>query len=102
VLRRALKVYGNPASQIYLLKESGNHLESLLSHLSVIVRGFGRQAETNASDLAEVVKRQSRFQALRKNQSYHARVKEVMEIVKEEETRLIDRRFKFINQEPDR
>jgi hypothetical protein len=33
---------GNPASQIYRLKKSGNHLEPLLSHLAVIVRGFGR------------------------------------------------------------
>jgi len=42
VLRGALNVYGNPASQVYELDESRKYTSSLLQHLAVIIRGLGR------------------------------------------------------------
>ncbi len=88
VLRGALNVYGNPASQVYHLNESINHLEPLLLHLAVIIRGIARQANTSdTSLLAEVKIRQDQFRALNEDLRYHALVRQVFS--------LIDERFKF-------
>jgi hypothetical protein len=65
VIQGALKVYGNPASQIYLLKESQNHVAALLQHLSVLIRGFGRLGEKKDLAVLEQIKdRQKGFLSL--------------------------------------
>ena len=50
VIQEALNVYGNPASQIFLLKESPNFMTGLLQHLGILIRGIGRVG--NESDFA--------------------------------------------------
>ncbi len=82
VMRSALNVYGNPASQIYRLQESPNHLETLLLHLSAIIRGYVRQAGlSDFSLLAEVRPREDKFRALHEDLRYHAMVRRVMELI---------------------
>ena len=84
VLRNALNVYGNPASQIYHLKESTRHLEPLLLHLAVIIRGFARLADQSDFPLlAEVKIRQDQFRALHDDLRYHALVRHVMNLIDE-------------------
>jgi hypothetical protein len=86
VLRSALNVYGNPDSQIYRFKESTNHLEPLLLHLSAIVRGFARQArKSDFALLAEVKMRNAQFRALHDDLRYHAQVGQVMGLIDEAE-----------------
>jgi hypothetical protein len=50
ILRSALKVYGNPDAQVYHMKQSAGHMTSLVQHLAVLIRGFGRVGDTE--DLA--------------------------------------------------
>ncbi|MEJ2164689.1 MAG: hypothetical protein P8X90_04110 [Desulfobacterales bacterium] len=50
VLRSALKVYGNPESQVYHLPESAALMTVLIQHLAALIRGFGRVGTTR--DLA--------------------------------------------------
>ncbi|MGD9091083.1 MAG: hypothetical protein PVI38_21525, partial [Desulfobacterales bacterium] len=88
VLRSALNIYGNPASQIYHLKESTNLLEPLMLHLTTIIRGFVRNADKSDLDLlAEVKIREAQFRALHEDLRYHALLRQVMGS--------IDERFKF-------
>jgi len=42
VLQGAVKEYGNPDSEIYLLSGSSNHAKALLQHFKVAIRGLGR------------------------------------------------------------
>ena len=84
VTRSALNVYGNPASQIYRLKESPNHLEALLLHLAAIIRGFVRQSsQSDFSLLAEVKTRQDQFRKLHEDLHYQALVRHVMDLIEE-------------------
>ena len=62
VIQGALDVYGNPASQIYLLRESPNYMSSLLQHLGILIRGAGRVGHESDFDLLdEIKKRQQGF-----------------------------------------
>ena len=82
VMRSALNVYGNPASQIYLSQQSPNHLEPLLRHLTAIIRGYARHADrSDFTLLAEVKARQDQFRALDQDLRYHAMVRGVMELI---------------------
>ena len=84
VLRSALNVYGNPASQIYHLKESASLPEPLMTHLAVIIRGFTRLADkSDFSLLAEVKIRQGEFRELHEDLRYHAQVRQVMCLIEE-------------------
>jgi hypothetical protein len=79
VIQGALNVYGNPASQVYLLKESPNHMSALLQHLAVLIRGFGRLGEKK--DLAllnEVQRREKEFKSLSEDTRHDALVKRIM------------------------
>jgi len=49
VLRNAIKIYSNPESNIFVQPESPNHIEALLQHLIILIRGLGRIG--NRSDL---------------------------------------------------
>jgi hypothetical protein len=82
VMRSALNVYGNPASQIYHLEESPGQMQTLLSHLVAVIRGFGRlgrQADMSALD--EVKIRQDQFMGLHPNRRYQTLVGRVMVLI---------------------
>jgi hypothetical protein len=82
VLRSALNVYGNPASQIYHLKESPDLLRSLMLHLAAIIRAYGRNAEkSDMGLLAEVKIRADQFRALHEDLRYHAQLRQAMDLI---------------------
>jgi hypothetical protein len=80
ILRSALKVYGNPDAQVYHMKESAGHMTSLVQHLAVLIRGFGRVG--NTEDLAmldEIREYQEGFLQLGgKDQRHQALIKRTM------------------------
>ncbi|CAB1063360.1 hypothetical protein D1BOALGB6SA_8143 [Olavius sp. associated proteobacterium Delta 1] len=56
VLRSALKVYGNPGSQVYCMKESAGHMTYLVQNLTALIRGFGRVGNTEDQELLDEIK----------------------------------------------
>jgi hypothetical protein len=79
VIQGALNVYGNPASQVYLLKESLSQMPALLQHLAVLIRGFGRVG--NIEDLAlldEIKSRQQEFIGLDEDTRHDALIRRIM------------------------
>jgi hypothetical protein len=79
VIRGALNVYGNPASQIFLLKESPNFMTGLLQHLGILIRGIGRVG--NDSDFAlleDIQKRQQGFMNLSQEPRHVALVRRTL------------------------
>jgi hypothetical protein len=82
VMRSALNDYGNPASQIYHLKESPDQMEPLLSHLAAVIRGWGRLGRRpDMSLLEEVKKRQDQFMDLQPDMRYQTLVRHVMRLI---------------------
>ena len=76
VIQGALNVYGNPASQIYLLKESPNFIAGLLQHLGILIRGVGRVGqEADFDQLDEIKKRQQGFLNLSEEPRHQALVR---------------------------
>lgn len=78
-IQGALNVYGNPASQVYLLKESLSQMPALLQHLAILIRGFGRVG--NIVDLAllnEIKSRQQEFIDLAEDARHDALIKRIM------------------------
>jgi hypothetical protein len=79
IVQGALNVYGNPASRVYLLKESPNHMPALLQHLAVLIRGFGRLGESkDIALLNEVQGRQEEFKNLSEDAHHEALVTRIM------------------------
>jgi hypothetical protein len=79
VIQGALNVYGNPASQIFLLKESPNFMTGLLQHLGILIRGIGRVG--NDSDFAlleDIQKRQQGFMDLSQEPRHMALVRRTL------------------------
>jgi len=58
VLRSALIVYGNPASQIYQLEKSRHHTKALLQQLSTLIRGYARVGNRQDLELLESIGKQ--------------------------------------------
>jgi len=56
VLRSALKVYGNPESQVYHMKNSAELTTVLIQHLAALIRGFGRVGHAADADLLDEIK----------------------------------------------
>jgi hypothetical protein len=81
-IQGALTVYGNPASQVYLLEESPNHMAALLQHLAVLIRGFGRLGENKDLALLNEVQgrqeRQEEFKNLSEDARHDALVTRIM------------------------
>jgi hypothetical protein len=78
-LRGAVKVYGNPASDVYLSKEAHNHTATLLQHLAVLVRGFGRLGKGNDSaHLEDIRGAEEGFMSLGKGPRHEGLVRRVM------------------------
>ena len=79
VIRGALNVYGNPAAQIYLLKESPNYMTGLLQHLGILIRGAGRVGqESDFDQLDEIKKRQQGFMNLSEEPRHQALVRRTL------------------------
>jgi len=57
VIQAALGVYGNPASRIYSLKESRQHIAGLLQHLAVLIRALGRLGQKKDFALLDDIKK---------------------------------------------
>jgi len=79
VVRGALNVYGDPASQVYLLKESRDHMTALLQHLAVLIRGFGRLGTQKDLELLNEVKNnEDGFYALGNDARHEALVRRIL------------------------
>jgi len=80
VIRGALNVYGNPASQIFLLKESPNYMTGLLQHLAILIRGIGRIGhESDFTLLDDIKKRQQGFVNLSEEPRHTGLVKRILD-----------------------
>jgi hypothetical protein len=79
VIRGALNVYGNPASQIYQFKKSRQYAASLLQHLAVLIRGLGRVGgQTDLVLLDEIKKREPGFINLKPEPRHSALVQRTL------------------------
>ena len=79
VIKGALNVYGNPGSQVYLMKKSQNNMTPLLQHLAVLIRGFGRLGmEKDLQLLNEVKNNEDGFLALGNDTRHEALVKRIL------------------------
>ena len=56
ILRDALGTYGNPKSPLYQQRESHVYATTLMQHLIIVIRGFGRLAKAEDISLFEDVK----------------------------------------------
>ena len=82
VMRSALNDYGNPASQIYHLKESPAQMEALLSHLAAVIRGWGRLGRQPDMPLLDEIKnRQNQFMDLHPDRRYQIMVGHLMRLI---------------------
>jgi len=80
VIQGALNVYGNPASQIFLLKESPTHMTGLLQHLGILIRGIGRIGhESDFTLLDDIKKRQQGFMNLSEDPRHMGLVKRILD-----------------------
>ena len=81
-MRSALNDYGNPASEIYHLKESPAQMEPLLSHLAAVIRGWGRLGRQSDMPLLDEIKnRQDQFKDLQQDMRYQTMVGHVMRLI---------------------
>ncbi len=79
VIQGALNVYGNPASQVFLLKESANYMTGLLQHLGILIRGIGRVGQpSDFALLDEIKKRQQGFMDLSPEPRHQALVQRIL------------------------
>jgi len=79
VIQSALNVYGNPASQIYAFKESPNHIEGLLQHLGILIRGIGRVGrDSDFTLLDDIKKRYQGFTGLSEGPRHIALVRRIL------------------------
>jgi len=79
VIQSALKVYGNPASQIYLLEKSRQYTSSLLQHLAVLIRSLGRVGQpADIALLDDIQSRQETFLGLSEEPRHAAQIRRTM------------------------
>ena len=79
VIQEALIVYGNPASQIFLLNESPTYMTGLLQHLGILIRGIGRVGQpSDFALLDEIQKRQQGFMDLSPEPRHQALVQRTL------------------------
>jgi hypothetical protein len=79
VIQGALNVYGNPESQIFLLKESPSYISGLLQHLGILIRGVGRVGQESDFELLdEIKKRQQGFMNLSEEPRHQALVRRTL------------------------
>jgi len=79
VIQESLNVYGNPASEIFLLKESPKFMSGLLQHLGILIRGIGRVGrESDFALLDDIQKRQQGFISLSEEPRHMALVRRTL------------------------
>ena len=79
VIQGALNVYGNPASQIFLLRESPHYMTGLLQHLGILIRGIGRVGQESDFPLLDnIKKRQQGFMNLSEEPRHTALVRRTL------------------------
>jgi hypothetical protein len=79
VIQGALNVYGNPASQIFFLKESSHYMTGLLQHLGILIRGIGRVGQqSDFTLLDDIKKRQQGFMNLSEEPRHTALVRRTL------------------------
>jgi len=79
VIQGALNVYGNPASQIFRLKESQQYMTGLLQHLGILIRGIGRVGQpSDFALLDEIQKRRQGFLNLSSEPRHQALVRRTL------------------------
>jgi len=84
VMRDALKVYGNPSSRIYHLRESPLLRETLLLHLAAVIRGLGRVGHPSDVFLLDEIKmRPNPFANSLPDRRYQILSKHVMGLIDE-------------------
>ncbi len=72
-------VYGNPASQIFLLNESPIYMTGLLQHLGILIRGIGRVGQpSDFALLDEIQKRRQAFMNLSQEPRHQALVRRTL------------------------
>lgn len=82
VIQGALNVYGNPASQIFLLRESPHYMTGLLQHLGILIRGIGRVGrESDFTLLDNIKKRQQGFLHLSEEPRHTALVRRTLDAI---------------------
>jgi len=80
VLRKAVKRYGDPRSEIYRFSQSTDYLAALLQHLKVAIRGLGRIGEKiDLVVLEDVKKREKGFLRLGEGSQHEKLVARTME-----------------------
>jgi len=79
VIQSALKVYGNPASQIYRLEKSRQYTSSLLQHLAVLIRSMGRVGQpADIALLDDIQSRHETFLGLSEEPRHAAQIRRTM------------------------
>ncbi len=82
VVRSALKEYGNPGSDIYLLAESQKNIAGILQLLKVLIRGMGRNGIASDAPLVEGIKAsQPQFLSFDKSPVFLDNIARIMEWV---------------------
>ena len=80
VLRSAVKIYGDPASEIYMAKVGKGFREACLKHLRIAIRGLSRYEDKNDLPfLMELRKMERDFMVVDKDRGYRDSVKKAME-----------------------
>ena len=80
VLKSAVKIYGNPGSEIYTTKRGKRFREANLKHLRVAVRGLSRYEDANDLQLLSHVRnKEEDFFAISKDQAYRDSVQKAMQ-----------------------
>jgi hypothetical protein len=96
VIRAALNVYGNPASQIYHFKKSSQHAAGLLQHLAVLIRGLGRTGvHTDLALLDGIKKREQEFTRLAGEPGHTAMVRRTLGLIDATKIEINNRASRF-------
>ncbi len=89
VLRSALKEYGSPNGAIYQMRDSHRHVEALLQHLTVVIRGVGRIGQNqDVPSLQEVKAGEIDFSRLWADAQANAKIQRLMQWVDASEKKL--------------
>jgi hypothetical protein len=84
VLRSAVKEYGNPESDLYLLKKSDRFMSNLLQNLRIAIRGLANIGNLESIPALEAVKsREEVFQRLKKTKFHRDQSRLISEWVDE-------------------
>jgi hypothetical protein len=79
VLRGAVKEYGNPCSEVYLLRRNYELVRTMLQHLKLLLRALGRLEDEEAkSVLIDIQSQEEDFYGLGKGPAHEALVRNIV------------------------